>query len=384
MLGDSIPPWLVKAKCDGIIARIETREELNYIRSRKIPAVDLRGIHPHSKIPRICNNEQRTAELAWEHLRARGLRHFAFCGFAGADYSEHLRDYFIQAIGISDRKIAVYEGDRVRSGMRIAAIEAQSLLHEAELEDWLISLPKPVGVMACNDIRGQQVLNACRCSHLLVPDQVAVVGFDNDDVLCELANPPLSSVAPATERIGYMAAETLAAMMAGTGSVEKEILVSPIRVVTRRSTDIVAVDDPVLAAALRFIRENAGCRITVERILDHLAATTKSVSRSWLEHRFKDVLNRSPKDEILSVLTANITNLLLETNWSLEKIAEKVGLRSAPQLSTLFRRRTGHTPGEFRNSVRTNSPFREMADGGLLASSRGESHGRIAVKSPKD
>jgi LacI family transcriptional regulator len=166
--------------------------------------------------------------------------------------------------------------------------------------------------------------------------------------------------------------------------VEKEILVSPIRVVTRRSTDIVAVDDPVLAAALRFIRENAGCRITVERILDHLAATTKSVSRSWLEHRFKDVLNRSPKDEILSVLTANITNLLLETNWSLEKIAEKVGLRSAPQLSTLFRRRTGHTPGEFRNSVRTNSPFREMADGGLLASSRGESHGRIAVKSPKD
>lgn len=360
MLGGRIPPWMQKAKCDGMIARIETLEELDFIQDRKIPAVDLRGIHPARNIPRIRNDERRVAELAAEHLRSRGFRNFAFCGFAGADYSEHLRDYFIHAIGSSGRAVAVHEGNKTRSGMRIAAIEAESLLHEAELEDWLAGLPKPVGIMACNDIRGRQVLNACHCRNIWVPDQAAVIGFDNDDVLCELANPPLSSVAPATERIGYLAAEMLAAMMAGKYPAEKEILVPPIGVITRRSTDTLAVDDPLVAAALRFIRENVGRGINVESILDHLAATTKPVSRSWLEHRFMEMLNRTPKDEILNAHIAVIEKMLLETRWPLEKIAEQAGLQSAAQLSTLFRRRTGRTPGDFRKSAHANSPFHEL------------------------
>lgn len=361
MLGGRVPSWMQKAKCDGLIARIETLEELNFIQEKKIPAVDLRGIHPRPEIPRILNDEQLTAKLAAEHLRSRGLRNFAFCGFAGADYSEHLRDYFIDAIGASERKVAVFEGDKARFGMRVTAIEAESLLHEAELENWLTGLPKPVGIMACNDIRGRQVLNACHGGNILVPDQVAVVGFDNDEVLCELANPPLTSVAPATEHIGYMAAETLSRMMVGKFPAERETLVQPIGVITRRSTDTLAVEDPLVAAALRFIRENVGRGINVESILDHLAATTKTVSRSWLEHRFMEVLNRTPKDEILNAHIVVIEKMLLETRWPLEKVAEQAGLQSAAQLSTLFRRRTGRTPGDFRKSARANSPFRELS-----------------------
>ncbi|MGC9260485.1 MAG: XylR family transcriptional regulator [Phycisphaerae bacterium] len=352
VLGDRIPAWLQKVRCDGIIARIETSEELEFIRRRRIPAVDLRGIHPAAKIPRILNDEQNVAELAAEHLRSRGFHNFAFCGFSGADYSEHLRDYFIGAIGASERKVAVFEGDKARSGMRVAAIEAESLLHEKELEGWLAGLPKPVGIMACNDIRGRQVLNACHCCGIWVPDQTAVIGFDNDEVLCELANPPLSSVAPATERIGYLAAEMLAGMMTGKYPEKQEILVPPIGVITRRSTDVLAIADPALVAALRFIRDKSGRGINVESILDHIAATVKPVSRSWLEHRFMEILKHTPKDEIMNVRIAGIETLLLETTWSLEKIAEKVGLQSAAQLSTLFRRRTGHTPGDFRKNAR--------------------------------
>ncbi|NNM87559.1 MAG: substrate-binding domain-containing protein, partial [Phycisphaerae bacterium] len=184
MLSDRIPPWLVKRKCDGIIARIETREEFDFLCHRRIPVVDLCGVYRSQKIPRILPDERRVADLAAEHLQSRGLRNFAFCGFAGADYSEHLRNYFIHAVGTSGRPVAVYEGAKVRAGTPVTAIEAESLLHETELEDWLAGLPKPVGIMACNDIRGRQVLNACHCRRILVPDQAAVIGFDNDDVLC--------------------------------------------------------------------------------------------------------------------------------------------------------------------------------------------------------
>ena len=348
MLGGGVPSWLVKVKYDGIIARIETIAELDVIRNRGVPTVDLRGIHPVPKIPMVLNDEQRVAELAAEHLRSRGLRNFAFCGFAGADYSEHLRDYFVRAVENTRRHMSVYEGDKARSGMRVTAIEAESIMHEEKLESWLIALPKPVGIMACNDIRGQQVLNACHRCGIWVPDHVAVIGFDNDDVLCELANPPLSSVVPATERIGYLAAETLDAMMVHKPPAKHVVRVSPIGIVARRSTDVLAIEDPVVAAAMRFIRDNAGQGINVESVLDHLAVSDRPISRSHLEHRFKNVLNHTPKDEILSTRIAIIEKILLETDWPLDKIAERAGLQSAAQLSALFKRRTGRTPGDFR------------------------------------
>src|SRR5438093_7737802 len=125
-------------------------------------------------------------------------------------------------------------------------------MYEDLVAQWLKDLPKPVGLMACNDIRGQQVLNACRASGVAVPDDVRVIGVDNDEVLCELADPPLSSVAPNTERIGYEAASLLDQMMRGRKPPSQPVFIAPVGIVTRRSTEVLAIEDRHIAAAARF------------------------------------------------------------------------------------------------------------------------------------
>jgi LacI family transcriptional regulator len=159
--------------------------------------------------------------------------------------------------------------------------ERQGFLFQEHLEQWLVSLPKPIGVMACNDIRGQQVLNLCRRLDLAVPEEVAIIGVDNDEILCELSDPPLTSVAPDTLRIGYEAAVLLDRMMKGDNPPAKPVHIPPREIVTRRSTEVLALDDRQLAVGLRFIRDHAFDPITINE-----AAKVASMCRRVFERRF--------------------------------------------------------------------------------------------------
>lgn len=208
---------------------------------------------------------------------------------------------------------------------------------------WIKRLPKPVGVMACNDMRGQQVLNTCRALGVAVPDEVAVIGVDNDEVLCTLSDPPLSSVVPDTERIGYETATLLDRMMRGGRGPDGQIFIKPKAIITRRSTEVLAVEDRQIAAATRFIREHACEGIDVSDVL-----RVVPMSRSTLDRRFFALMNCSPKDEILRVRLNRAKQLLAETNLSLPLIAEKLGLEHAEYLSRIFKKRVGLTPSEFR------------------------------------
>jgi LacI family transcriptional regulator len=198
-------------------------------------------------------------------------------------------------------------------------------------------------LMACNDMRGQQVLDACRASDVTVPDEVAVVGVDNEEVLCDLSDPPLSSVVPNAERIGYEAAALLEQMMAGKKVQAKPIFIEPSGVVTRRSTEVLAIEDRPVAAAARFIREHACEGIDVGDVLRAV-----SMSRSALDRHFIKIMGRSPKDEILRVRLNRAKQLLAETDFSQATIAEKVGLEHVEYLSRIFKKRIGLTPSEFR------------------------------------
>lgn len=351
-LGDAPPDWLTRERVDGILARVENPALAECVRTLGVPAVDLRGLRPLVGVPVITTDESAVARLAAEHLIERGFRRFAFCGFGGADYSMARMRHFQSHIEAAGHEIFTYESPVMPIGVDTSHIEAGAETRHGELARWLQSLPKPIGLMACNDIRGRQVLDACREAGIAVPQEVAVVGVDNDDVLCDLSSPPLSSVIPDTGAIGFEAAALLDAMMRGKPGPDEPILIEPIGVITRRSTDVLAVDDPQVAEALRFIRDNACSGINVESVLDHLATSDGgAVSRSTLDRRFHQTLGRSAKEEILRVRLARVRQLLRETDEPLSNIAAMVGIGHTEHLSVLFKRVTGETPGTFRRRM---------------------------------
>jgi len=196
-------------------------------------------------------------------------------------------------------------------------------------------------------MRGQQVLEACRAAGVNVPDDVGVVGVDNDEVLCDLSDPPLSSVVPNTERIGFEAAALLDEMMAGKEPSIAPVLIDPKGVAARRSTEVLAIEDRHTAAAVRFVRERACDGIDVRDLLKAVP-----MSRSTLERRFIRIIGRSPKDEIMRVRLNRAKQLLAETNSSVEFIAEKIGFERAEYLSRIFKKKVGITPLHFRRQSR--------------------------------
>ncbi|MFN0125946.1 MAG: substrate-binding domain-containing protein [Verrucomicrobiales bacterium] len=342
---DPPPPWLEGWNGHGIIARVESRSLEAAIRATGLPAVDLRGAFDLD-MPLVETNEHSTCQLAFDHLRSRGFRQLAFCGFEGANYSERRLRYFRDLAVKGGLSLQTYQSPlpgRAGAELMLSSREELALLSGPSLTRWLQVLPKPVGLFACNDVCGQQVLNACREAGLAVPEQIAVLGVDNDTVHCELSEPPLSSIQLNTQKIGHVAAHLLNGMMEKGLRPPPKTFVDAIGLVVRQSTDIVAVDDPVVAKAVRFIRQSAGEPITVDDVVRAAA-----VSRRQLERRFQVHLQRTPKDEIQRVRIRRIKDLLTGTDVTLAEIADKVGFDHPEYLSTMFKKEVGMTPMAYR------------------------------------
>jgi LacI family transcriptional regulator len=347
--GDSVPHWLQGWEGDGILARIENRRIARAVAERKLPTVDLSAARLLAGAPWAETDDASIAKLAFEHLFDRGFRHLGFCGLKDYNWSAWRCEHFRGHAASNGCDCAVHIAQAARS----RAVDESS--DRADLTRWLKSLPKPAGIFACFDIRGRQVLDACRGAGLKVPDEVAVVGVDNDTVLCELSDPPLSSVEPDTSRTGYIAAELLDRMMSGRPVAPEPHLVPPTRVVARRSTDALAIDDQDVSAAIRFIRERACQGISVAQVLEAVP-----LSRRALETRFRRLLGRTPHDEIVRVQIERARRLLTETDLPLKAIATRLGIRHPEYLNVLFRRATGQPPGEYR---RTNRQVRRLTTG---------------------
>jgi LacI family transcriptional regulator len=360
-LGDLSPGWLEDWAGDGIIARIESWTMADAIRRLRLPTVDLRNLLPNLNMPCVRTDDSGVARLAADHLLDRGFRHFAFCGFDGADYSDIRRDDFAQRIRAGGFQCHVFVDPRRPQQATTLEYEEHGLKYEDLVARWLAQLPKPAGLMACNDIRGQQVINACRAIGVAVPDDVAVIGVDNDEVLCDLSDPPLTSVMPNAVRIGYEAAALLDGLMAGKAPSSQPLCIAPSGVMTRRSTDVLAVEDRHIAATVRFIREHACEGIDMSDIL-----RVVPLSRSTLERRFVKALGRSPKDEILRVRLNRAKQLLAETDFTLPLIAEKVGFEHPEYLSVIFKKKKRRHPGPVSRRVA------HRPDGNALVASCGD------------
>jgi LacI family transcriptional regulator len=267
-------------------------------------------------------------------LLGLGLRHFAYWDPADVEFSAAREQGFVEAINQTGHSAHCYRST------------------PAQLADWLRWLPKPAGVMACDDERASIVAEICRFQGIRVPDEIAILGVDNNCELCESASPPLASIALATERGGYEAAALLDALMRGVAPPSQTVIVPPTHVVPRESIDTIAIDDPAVAQALRFIRENANRDVRVSELL----AATGMCRRSLQDH-FRRYLSRTPMEEIHRCRVDRLTRLLVETNLTVREIAAVSGFELDAHVARFFSRHTGIGPLEFRKKTRTPGSF---------------------------
>jgi len=266
-LCDETPDWFKNWKGEGVITRLENNNVVGLVQKLGVPVIYLRKVKSTAGMPTMLTDNFAAGQMCFEHFKERGFRHFAFCGFNGADYSDERRAGFVESVKKHGLRCHIFRVGRQLDRARTAGYEHEGMKDAAAVLEWIRQLPKPVGVMACNDMRGQQLLNTCRALGVAVPDEVAVIGVDNDEVLCTLSDPPLSSVVPDTERIGYETASLLDRMMRGEKAPDSQIFIKPKGVVARRSTEVLAVEDRQIAAATRFIREHACDGIDVSDVL---------------------------------------------------------------------------------------------------------------------
>ncbi|HLY10557.1 MAG TPA: DNA-binding transcriptional regulator [Planctomycetota bacterium] len=327
--GDVPPRW----RGDGIIARIETKAIARSVTRAKLPVVDVSAGRHVPSIPWIETDDEAIARLAVDHLHSRGFRHLGFCGESRFNWSRMRSDHFRKLGRAAGIHVHAYES----SGHEPWAKEHNALLA------WLRRLPKPVGIMACYDIKAQQLLDVCRENDVPVPEEVAVLGVDNDPLVCGLTSPPLSSVIPNTRRTGYEAAAMLDRMMHGEKIPPKGHFIPPIGVETRQSTDVLALADREIAAAVRFIREHACDGATIGDLL-----RVVPLSRRVMESRYRKATGRTPHQDLVRFRIDRVKQLLAETDHSLERIATLSGFDHPEYMSVAFKRETATTPGKFR------------------------------------
>jgi LacI family transcriptional regulator len=327
--------WKLAEGCSGVISRNTTAALVELCAELDVPLVDLDDSPQYAGVSKIRPDNMALGTMGGECLLSRGFRSFGFVGCNGLGWARERKSGFVEAVRVHDNEVYTFDLELVdgRTSDRGVGV----------MVNWLSSLPKPLGVMACDDRRAALVLEAARLGGYQVPEEVAVLGAGNDVARCELASPPLSSVDPGAFLVGYRAAAHLAQRMAERHTSVCDLRIEPAGVVTRRSTDVLAVPDRSVAAAVRYIAEHACDGLTVNEVLPHAA-----VSRAQLEKKFRQHLGRTPQAEIRRVQVARIRQLLADTDLPLKSIAELTGFDYMEYMCVVFRRLTGETPGSYR------------------------------------
>lgn len=318
------------AEVDGVIGFFREQRWVDAMGDAGVAAVNFSNAVADMALPRVANDEEAIGRLGGEHLLERGFAHFGFLGTPGRWYSDRRYAGFTEVIE--------EEAGRPCHAFSRASHDSDGT---ARIQSWLEQLPKPVAVMATNDTRGCQLIEAADNAGFRVPDDVAVLGVDNDHWRTQFPSTPMSSIEPDWRQIGYRAAETLDGIMNGELPPPPR-WIKPVGIVTRQSTDIVIAEDPVVAQALQFIREHCTEPIGVEDVLDELG-----VSRRSLENRLKQAIGQTPHTAISRARVDRATQLLVSTDATMAEIARECGF-GQDQFYAVFKRITGTTPGQYR------------------------------------
>lgn len=294
--------------------------------------------------PMVLGDTQHTGRMVAEHLLGLGYKHYAYCGIGDYYWSKGRFESFRQTIEKAGFEVFYHELNPHR-------ILDQRQKELEQLGQWLMSLPFPLGLMACADDCSQLIMEACKPLDIRIPEQISLIGVDNDDMICEFGNPPVSSIALNFEAAGYQTAELLDRLITHNKRTPQNITVQPTHVEVRGSTDILATDDPDVTAAVRFIRTHANRLIQIADVMNEVTCCQRS-----LHQKFRRILGRSVYQEIKRVRVEKITRMLRETDWPIAQIAGKLGYVNTNHLSRFFRQETAMTPMSYRKQLTLKTP----------------------------
>ncbi len=326
---------------DGVISGLLDETETQTLARKQIPVVFVSELTDSPSRPAVLADVRAIARMAADHLWGMGIRNFAVAGNTRRHrYGLLMLAGFREALTRLGHDQPVPEQETFTSYTEWAD-------DMARLDRWLAGLPKPVGVFATEDRAAGHVVEACGRAGLAVPDEVAVLGVGDDRLQCEMLQPALSAIRVDGVRIGYEAARMLESLMEGNPPPAEPVLIPPVEVVQRTSTDVLAVDDPLVARAVRYIRENISAGIAVRDVVNQLGHSRKS-----LENRFAKALGHGPGAEISRTRLVRAKAMLRQTELPVSAIAADCGYSDQTRLGVVFKRDTGLTPTQFRKRAR--------------------------------
>ncbi len=337
------PNYILDQNWDGVISKEPAPELFSLCQERGIPCVDLSDYPSEVPgIPKIHPDNHAIGHMAAEHYIEKGYHNFAFCGFSNKPWSSSRKAGFVEALTLVNREAVLFESEHPEY------TEASWDKRNVEnIMEWINGIPKPLAVFAANDLRGLQVIDACSTLKVRVPEEVSVLGVNNDTLRCELSNPQLSSVSLNCDSYGQTAARVLDKLLDDEPVEEMDVLIEPRAVVTRRSTDAFRIDDSNVAAALHLIKNRASEGITVDWLVGQL-----KTSRSTLERNFRKYLGKTPQVEIRETQIQKIKQLLVETDYTLAHIASLTGFEHPEYMAVVFKKNNGQTLNKYRQKYR--------------------------------
>lgn len=327
--------WAKEWKAHGIIGQLYNEMETEFYES-PLPIIAQDFKERFKKIPNITGLYRQTGKMGAEYFLKRGYQNFAFYGFNNIVWSRERAEGFETAVNKAGFQVHYFEHKKARS-TDIWYYKSKSL------SKWLKSLPKPIAMMACDDNQGVHITETCKHNGIRVPQDVAVLGVDNDVMLCELSDPPLSSVELDIEKGGYDAARALDLMIQGRVKFYRDIPVPPLKVITRSSTNIFASTDNNVADALDFIHRNIETNLQVSDIVKEVP-----MSRRSLEKRFLEVTGMPVYKYISNLRIEKMAEKLISSDQTIFEIALDMGLQDSKNIARQFRQVMGYTPVDYR------------------------------------
>lgn len=327
----------------GIIAHLFDMDFARRVLALRKPLVNTTSTLEQLKAPLVDVDHRKVGQLAAEHFLQRAFRNFGYFGSAWTGFSKQRERGFAESVAEVGHSLSSFYAEYLPR----PPIASSWTKVDHQIRDWLLAMPKPAAILASNDVPARHLLEMCRQLNIRVPFEVAVLGVDNDELECMLSHPPLSSVVNPAEQIGYEAAKLLDRLMSGRRTASEPIFVPPAHIVTRQSTDIVAIDDPDVSEAVAFIRDHAVEGIGVSTVVERLC-----IARRGLERRFRKILGRSVLEEIQRVRVESAKHLLVETELPIPVVANRCGFSTSQRLAAVFKRLTGRSPMAYRRGCR--------------------------------
>lgn len=323
---------------DGLIVQTFSREFEDCVLELGTPATNVSNFcEGADHLPTVLPDDIAIGKMGAEYLLSLGFTRLGFCWPGNVPYGT--------------LRLSAFRERAAEAGVEVMECNVT----QTDLGTWLAQVPKPIGIMGCNDDWAHRALNLCGRQGIKVPDEMAILGVDNDELFNSLVTPSLSSVAIPAEEVGFQAAKMLERILCGETLEQNSMLLAPLRIVPRESTDVLSVPDPDVVKAIRFIRAHAGVPLQVDEVVDSVP-----LSRRSLERRFRQMVGHSISDEICKAHVERAKQLLSTTDLPMSQVAASSGLVSSTRLGIVFRAALGESPTEFRKRAGQLSNQRKM------------------------